>query len=67
MSLILYHGTSSKYLPSILREGIKPRKLTRQSNWKTTIESRNDMVYLTNAYALYFAICSLRQKKRIRQ
>ncbi len=50
----LYHGTSLKRLPSILEEGLKPRK-HKQGNWKNTIESNPRAVYLTDAYALHFA------------
>jgi hypothetical protein len=51
--MLLYHGTSYKYLKSILRNGLCPRG-KRKSNWPDHTESRNDCVYLTNAYAPYF-------------
>lgn len=50
----LYHGTSSRHLDSILGDGIKPRG-RKKGNWKE-FPSRKDMVYLTNAYAPFFAI-----------
>jgi hypothetical protein len=51
--MILYHGTSEKFLDNILREGLSPR-LSRKSHWKAH-PSAKDRVYLTNAYAVYFA------------
>ena len=50
----LYHGTSERHLAAILKDGIKPRG-KRRGNWKHTIDSNNKAVYLTNAYAHYFA------------
>tara|TARA_R100001163_G_scaffold1919_1_gene3042 strand:- start:1 stop:609 length:609 start_codon:yes stop_codon:yes gene_type:complete len=55
--LFLYHGTSSKNLEEILDKGISPR-YKRESVWKEN-PSRDDMVYLTNAYAPHFAQCSV--------
>lgn len=52
----LYHGTSSLWLESVLREGIKPRERTRVDNWKHTVGSNKKVVYLTDAYASYFAL-----------
>jgi hypothetical protein len=50
----LYHGTSERYLDSILRHGIRPRGRRKKSNWDA-YPSRPDCVYLTNSYAAYFA------------
>ena len=50
----LYHGTSAARLPEILKEGLKPRG-RGAGNWKHTIESNPNYVYLTNAYAIHFA------------
>ena len=50
----LYHGTSGHCLATILKDGIRPRGKTG-GNWKR-YPSRRDMVYLTTAYAFYFAI-----------
>ena len=50
----LYHGTNSEALATILTSGLKPRGKGR-GNWKHTVDSHPDMVYLTNAYALWFA------------
>jgi hypothetical protein len=54
----IYHGTNAEYLGEILRNGIKPRKLTGKDNWKhqpKEYQSVNNAVYLTTAYPLYFA------------
>jgi len=59
----LYHGTSYKNLNSILKNGIRPRG-KRKGNWKE-YPSRPDMVYLTNAYAPFFAIQSSKDKALI--
>lgn len=48
----LYHGTSSRHLEQILKEGLAPRA-ERASNWEA--ESCNEVVYLTKTYGLYFA------------
>lgn len=53
--MILYHGTNEKSLPAILQQGIKPRSDSKPGNWLHTIESNPTAVYLSNAYALYFA------------
>jgi hypothetical protein len=51
----LYHGTSIKAIDQILDHGLKPRGKKGKGNWKHTIDSHPDAVYLTNAYAIYFA------------
>jgi hypothetical protein len=51
----LYHGTSSVFTDPILKDGLKPRRFTRRSNWKHTSPSAPAMVYLTECYAGYFA------------
>ena len=52
MKLTLYHGTSSVHLDKILESGLVPR-YNNDSEWECA--SRPDMIYLTNAYPLYFA------------
>ena len=50
--MLLYHGTSATVARKAVTEGLKPRG-KRKSNWE--VASRNDLVYLTTAYAGYFA------------
>jgi hypothetical protein len=51
----LYHGTSAAIARKALDEGLLPRRDTgRASHW-TECPSREDLVYLTTAYAGYFA------------
>lgn len=50
----LYHGTSASRLDSILSRGLRPRGKQR-SNWPS-YPSRQDCVYLSSAYAPYFAL-----------
>ena len=52
----LYHGTSSVSAMSALQRGILPRRLSKISNWDHSVRSNEDCVYLTTAYAPYFAI-----------
>lgn len=54
MTIKLYHGTSSKYLTRIMAYGLRPRGSRRRGNWET-YPSRPDFVYLSTAYAPYFA------------
>lgn len=56
----LCHGTSSRALDRILREGLKPRG-RRGGNWKE-YPSHPSMVYLTDAFAPYFAGAATRGK-----
>jgi hypothetical protein len=54
----LYHGTSEAVARTALEEGILPRdEVGKESNWDDC-PSRGDMVYLTRAYAPYFAMCA---------
>lgn len=54
--MILYHGTSARHLSVIRRQGLLPRRLTGNSNWNGDVESKDSMVYLTDAYPVYFAL-----------
>jgi hypothetical protein len=55
----LYHGTCAGNLERILDRGLEPRR-RRKGNWKQ-FPSRPDMVYLTNAYAPFFAISAAKK------
>lgn len=50
----LYHGTAAAFLPSIREHGIRPRRKGK-GNYQHSVESNPKGVYLTNAYAPYFA------------
>lgn len=52
----LYHGTSTAVLDKIMTEGIRPRKHTKMTNWKMSVESEPNSVYLSRALAPYFAM-----------
>ncbi len=52
----LYHGTTEAVARLALTEGLKPRRATGKDNWAHTVNSSPDCVYLTTAYAAYFAI-----------
>jgi len=54
--MILYHGTNSDALDQIMTKGITPRG-QRKSLWEAYPSAR-DRVYLTDAYAIYFACCA---------
>lgn len=57
MKLTLFYGTSSDRLPQILKQGLIPRNETgTRSNWD--VESKSDLVYLTTAYPVYFAVAA---------
>lgn len=58
----LYHGTTSRWLQKILAKGIHPRG-KRKSIWDQ-YPSRTDMVYLTTAYPLYFAINAIEDNEK---
>lgn len=55
----LYHGTSSEFLPDILKHGILPR-LKRKGNWKKSIASNPSAVYLSESYAMFYAVQATR-------
>lgn len=60
----LYHGTSERALARILKQGITPRSQRgkNKGNWKHTVTSHPDCVYLTSVYGLYFAMCATGSK-----
>jgi len=54
----LYHGTSASVARLAVRQGLRTRKSTGVAgNWDKC-PSRPDQIYLTNAYAGYFAGCA---------
>ena len=59
----IYHGTSAIHTKSILDEGIIPRG-SRAGNWKHTVDSHADHVYLTTAYAGYFASSCAKENEK---
>jgi hypothetical protein len=61
--MLLYHGTSEAAALVALKHGLKPRG-KKKGNWKHTILSRPDAVYLTQAYAPYYAMCVSKDKQR---
>jgi len=54
----LYHGTSTKFLKSILKNGITPRIINENDNWthSPVKSSRKEYVYLTSlwGFGLFF-------------
>lgn len=52
----LYHGTSETVARLAINAGLKPRKVSGNSNYQHTAESHPDMIYLTLAYAPYYGI-----------
>lgn len=58
--MILYHGTSTKHLDGILKNGLLPTKETgHEGNYGNEVPSNEDTVYLTDAYAAYYAVGAL--------
>jgi hypothetical protein len=55
--MILYHGTTTKHLESIRKNGLVPRG-KKPGNYEGKIASRSDLVYLTSCYAAYYALCA---------
>src|SRR6266852_8190880 len=57
MSNFVYHGTNESSARRALKRGILPREMSgKKGNWKDTVQSNPSMVYLTVAYAPYFAV-----------
>ncbi|MBD2293211.1 hypothetical protein H6G06_06855 [Anabaena sphaerica FACHB-251] len=57
--MFLYHGTSFENVERIRSKGVLPPRETKKSNWSmpesNDFESRNDAVYLSEAYSPYYA------------
>lgn len=60
--MLLYHGTSEATARKALTEGLRPRGRRRTSNWE--IASEPNHVYLTVAYAGYFAMAAADEGER---
>lgn len=60
---MLYHGTTEKYLQDIITHGLRPRGVAGPGNWEHSCNSHPDAVYLSNAYALYFAHAALKDSE----
>jgi len=54
----LYHGTSSKYLPFILKEGLIPSEDTGTDNWSHVMKSMPNFTYLTTKWHILYAVNS---------
>lgn len=57
--MLVYHGTSLARWKKIKGQGLLPRGLHGKSNWTHSIESNEDTIYMSDAYAMNFAIASL--------
>ena len=62
--MLLYHGTSLSNWKRIQKTGILPRAHTNKTNWEHSIESNEDNVYLTDAYAMHFGLCAIQSVKK---
>jgi len=54
--MILYHGTTARHLHAIHQHGLLPRRTTGESNWSGNVASKEEFVYLTDAYPVYYAV-----------
>jgi hypothetical protein len=59
----MYHGTTEAIGRMALTKGLKPRRMTGKSNWKHAVESNPSLIYLTNAYAAYYALQAIKKFK----
>jgi hypothetical protein len=53
--LLLHHGTTSRYLKSILRHGLRPRG-SKRSTFRHFVESCREVVYLTDYASIFYAM-----------
>jgi hypothetical protein len=61
----LYHGTTEAIGRQAKAEGLRPRRLTGKSNWKHIVESNPSLIYLTTAYAPYYALQAVNKGEKI--
>ena len=59
----LYHGTTETIGRQAKTDGLRPRKMTGKSNWKHIVESNPSLIYLTTAYAPYYALHAVNGNK----
>jgi hypothetical protein len=52
----LYHGTSLTAARCAVVQGLMPRSYTKRNNWKHTVGSNPNAVYLTACYPFHFAL-----------
>lgn len=57
----LYHGTSLSAWEGILRAGQMVPRGEAAGNWSHTVQSHEAVIYLTTAYAAYFAACATQE------
>lgn len=57
---LLYHGTAAQALPGICERGLQPRRFlsgaAKRGHWQGQAPSHPGCVYLSDAYAAYFAL-----------
>jgi hypothetical protein len=58
---VLFHGTTTKFRPQLLKKGLLPRSKTGRSSYEGKLESDPMRVYLTDIYALSFGINSVKK------
>lgn len=57
--MLVYHGTSLSRWERIKTVGLIPRGKSKKSNWTHSIESNLDTIYVSDAYAMNFALASI--------
>lgn len=64
--MLIYHGTTERVARLALTEGLRPREDTgTKGNWEHTSPSHPGLVYLTTAYAAYFALSAVGEGERM--
>lgn len=53
-TVTLYHGTTSKHINSIIKDGITPRTTNKQNNF-AHVPSNEELVYLTSKWHYWYA------------
>jgi len=61
--LTLYHGTSAKYLKKILKDGLQPRCITKNSNYDGDFVSCPDLIYLTDTHPMFYAVRAAEERE----